>query len=101
MAVCFWKSEALLTFLAHPLPDHIAHRAFLQTGPLAALLPSISIPICGGLLLALPVASYQLSAFVIPAFAEEYHKPLRPLVLMIPALFICGVVFGWYLVVPP
>jgi sec-independent protein translocase protein TatC len=101
MSVCFWKSEALLTFLAQPLPDRIEHRGFLQTGPLDAIMTSISIAIYGGLLLALPVASYQLYAFVIPAFAEEYHKHLRPLVLMIPTLFVCGVVFGWYLVVPP
>jgi sec-independent protein translocase protein TatC len=101
MAVCFWKSEALLTFLAQPLPDAIEKRGFLQTAPLDSIMASISISIYGGLLLALPVASYQLYAFVIPAFAEEYHKHLRPLVLLIPTLFICGVVFGWYLVVPP
>jgi sec-independent protein translocase protein TatC len=49
----------------------------------------------------MPIATYQLYAFVIPAFAEQHHKHLKPLVLMIPALFVCGVIFGWYLVVPP
>jgi len=47
------------------------------------------------------VATYQLYAFIIPAFSEEYHRHMRPLILMIPALFIAGVIFGWYLVCPP
>jgi sec-independent protein translocase protein TatC len=49
----------------------------------------------------MPIASYQLYAFVIPAFSEVHHKHLRLLVLMIPVLFVVGVFFGWYLVVPP
>jgi sec-independent protein translocase protein TatC len=38
---------------------------------------------------------------VIPAFSETHHKHIKPLVLMIPVLFVLGVVFAWYLVVPP
>jgi sec-independent protein translocase protein TatC len=101
VSVCFWKSEALLKFLAHPLPDQIEKKGFLAMSPLDQIMTSISIAIYGGLLLTVPIATYQLYSFVIPAFSEEYHKHLRPLILLIPTLFICGVVFGWYLVVPP
>ncbi|MDX6552160.1 MAG: sec-independent protein translocase protein TatC [Gaiellales bacterium] len=104
VSVCFWQSEGLLKFLAQPLPDRIEHRpggVFLALSPLDGLMTSISIAIYGGLLLALPIATYQFYAFIIPAFSEHYHRHLRPLILLIPALFICGVVFGWYLVVPP
>jgi sec-independent protein translocase protein TatC len=104
VSVCFWQSGSLLKFLAHPLPDPIEFRkggTFLATSPLDALMTSISIAIYGGLLLTLPIATYQFYAFVIPAFAESYHKHFRPLILLIPVLFTCGVVFGWYLVVPP
>jgi sec-independent protein translocase protein TatC len=101
VSVCFWQSEALLKFLAHPLPDRIEEQGFITLSPLDPLMTSISIAIYGGLLLTLPIATYQFYAFVIPAFAEEYHRHLRPLILLIPTLFICGVVFGWYLVVPP
>ena len=41
MAVCFWKSEALLKFLAQPLPGHIEKQGFLQTGPLDAIMASV------------------------------------------------------------
>jgi sec-independent protein translocase protein TatC len=99
--ICFYKSEALLKFLAGPLPDNIQNKGFLQTGPLDAILTSLAISIYGGLLLTLPIATYQLYAFVIPAFAEEHHRSVKPLLMMIPGLFVAGVIFAWYLVVPP
>jgi sec-independent protein translocase protein TatC len=101
VAVCFWQSGAILQYSRHPLPPRLQDTKFAQFGPLDAIMTSISISIYGGLLLTLPVATYQLYAFVIPAFSEEYHKHLRPLILLIPTLFIAGVIFGWYLVCPP
>jgi len=106
IAVCFYKSEAILNFLSSPLPSNTpghpdAAYRFLATSPLDGILTSISIAIYSALLLTMPIATYQLYAFVIPAFAEQHHKHLKPLVMMIPALFVCGVIFGWYLVVPP
>jgi sec-independent protein translocase protein TatC len=106
IAVCFYKSEAILNFLAAPLPSNTpghpeAAYKFLATSPLDGILTSISIAIYSSLLLTMPIATYQLYAFVIPAFAEQHHKHLKPLVMMIPALFVCGVIFSWYLVVPP
>jgi sec-independent protein translocase protein TatC len=61
----------------------------------------MSIAIYGGLLLALPMASFQIYAFLIPAVGQEHHRSLRPPVAMVPALFVAGAAFGWYLVVPP
>ena len=88
IAVCFYKSEAILNFLSSPLPSNTpghpdAAYRFLATSPLDGILTSISIAIYSALLLTMPIATYQLYAFVIPA------------------LFVCGVIFGWYLVVPP
>jgi sec-independent protein translocase protein TatC len=102
VGLAFYKSGTILNYLADPLPHKPGgHYHFLATSPLDGILTSISISIYSGLLLAMPIASYQLYAFVIPAFAEQHHKHLRPLLLMIPGLFIVGVVFAWYLVVPP
>jgi len=101
VAVCFYESGAILEYSRHALPAHLHNTRFLQTSPLDAIMTSISIAIYGGLLLTLPVATYQLYAFIVPAFSEEHHRHLRPLILMIPALFIAGAIFGWYLVCPP
>jgi sec-independent protein translocase protein TatC len=102
VAACFYESGAILNFLADPLPHRPGHHyQFLAVSPLDGILTSISIAIYSGLLLTMPIATYQLYAFVIPAFAESYHGHIKPLVLMIPALFVAGVIFAWYLVVPP
>jgi len=52
------------------------------------------------LLLSMPVILYQLYAFLIPAFNPDERKVAVPLLLMIPVLFIAGVLFGYFLVLP-
>jgi sec-independent protein translocase protein TatC len=52
------------------------------------------------LLISLPLVLYQLYAFVIPAFSPRERKVALPLMLMIPFLFIGGVLFGYFLVLP-
>jgi len=102
VSICFWQSGAILNALAAPLPSHHGHTyRFLVTNPLDGIMTSISIAIYGGLMLTMPIATYQLYAYLIPAVDERHHRSMRPLVLMIPTLFIVGVVFAWYLVVPP
>jgi sec-independent protein translocase protein TatC len=52
------------------------------------------------LLLSMPVILYQLYAFLLPAFSPDERKVAVPLLLMIPVLFIAGVLFGYFLVLP-
>src|SRR5437868_154850 len=52
------------------------------------------------LLFALPLILYQLYAFVLPAFSPRERRVALPLMAMIPVLFIAGVVFGYFLVLP-
>src|SRR5215210_371972 len=53
-----------------------------------------------GLLLAMPFILWQLYAFVLPAFSPEERRVAMPLLLMIPGLFLLGVAFGYFLVLP-
>ena len=62
---------------------------------------NVDLLIYGALIITLPVLTYQLYAFVLPAFPEEHHKHIKPMVWSVPILFLLGVVFAWYLVVPP
>jgi sec-independent protein translocase protein TatC len=54
-----------------------------------------------GLLLALPLLLYQAYAFILPAFSPREKEVAVPLLLMVPFLFVAGVVFAYYLVLPP
>ena len=53
------------------------------------------------LLAALPLILYQLYAFILPAFSPQERRIALPLMAMIPFLFIGGVVFGYFVVLPP
>ena len=52
------------------------------------------------LLLALPVILWQLYAFVIPAFNDRERRVALPLLGVAPALFVGGIAFGYYVVLP-
>jgi sec-independent protein translocase protein TatC len=51
-------------------------------------------------LLAMPFLLWQAYAFVLPAFSPEERRIALPLLMMIPALFLTGVAFGYFLVLP-
>jgi sec-independent protein translocase protein TatC len=53
-----------------------------------------------GLLLALPLILFQVYAFVLPAFSPREKQVALPAMLAVPFLFVCGVVFGYFTVVP-
>jgi sec-independent protein translocase protein TatC len=52
------------------------------------------------LLLAMPFLLYQAYAFVLPAFSPRERAVALPLMAMVPFLFIAGVVFAYYMVLP-
>lgn len=52
------------------------------------------------LLVSLPFLLWQAYAFVLPAFSPRERSIAFPLMLMVPFLFIAGVVFAYYMVLP-
>ena len=84
----------------HLLTDPIHHRQLFSFSPGEAFFTTLGVSVYAGLLISLPILSYQLYAYVIPAFSDESLKTIRPMLWMIPILFLIGVVFGWFIVVP-
>jgi sec-independent protein translocase protein TatC len=52
------------------------------------------------LLLSLPFLLYQAYAFVLPAFSPRERQVALPLMALVPFLFVAGVVFAYYMVLP-
>ena len=52
------------------------------------------------ILLALPVWLYQLYAFVIPAVQDQSRRRMLLIVAGVSALFLAGVAFGFFVVLP-
>jgi sec-independent protein translocase protein TatC len=61
---------------------------------------TVGIALIFALILALPIVLFQLYSFVLPAFSPDEQRAARPLVLAIPVLFVAGVLFGYFVVLP-
>jgi sec-independent protein translocase protein TatC len=96
-SLCFWQNHLLLEIANKPLPGDKQPITFGVTEP---FMTTLKISIYAGLLLALPVLLYQAYAFVLPALKPTEKKVLLPFLLLIPFLFMAGVVFSYYVVLP-
>src|SRR5215207_1698244 len=61
---------------------------------------TVRVAAYAALLLALPLLLFQAYAFVLPAFSREERSVALPLMVMVPFLFLAGVVFAYYMVLP-
>jgi sec-independent protein translocase protein TatC len=83
------------------LPKDTPKRQPVTLGVSEPFTTSLTIAFAFAVLLSLPVILYQLYAFILPAFTPRERQIAIPLMTMIPFLFIAGVVFAYFLVLPP
>jgi sec-independent protein translocase protein TatC len=97
LALCFWQNHLLLEVANAPLPDHRQPITFGVTEPFTV---TLTVAAYGALVLALPIVLYEAYAFFLPALAPRERQVVLPLLLLVPALFIAGVVFAYFVVFP-
>jgi sec-independent protein translocase protein TatC len=97
-AFCSWQNHTILRIVNDPLPDNI--RQPITFGITEQFTTTLTNSAYAAILLSLPVILYQLYAFILPAFSPKERKVATPLLLMVPALFIAGVVFCYFVVLP-
>jgi sec-independent protein translocase protein TatC len=61
---------------------------------------TIGIALIFAFILALPIILFQLYGFLLPAFSPKQQKVASSLTMSIPLLFIAGVLFGYFVVLP-
>jgi sec-independent protein translocase protein TatC len=91
--------EQLLSFLQRPLPAGEEAR-LLTLSPTEPFYLVIKVSFWAAVLVALPVWLYQLYAFVIPAVADQPRRRVMAVVGGISALFLGGVAFAYFVVLP-
>jgi sec-independent protein translocase protein TatC len=89
----------LLEWLNRPLPDDLDKPVTLS--PIEPFATSIVVSLWAGLLLALPVVLWQLWSFLAPAFEEGRQRSMVVLVTFATVLALGGVLFGYYVILPP
>ena len=105
-ALTFWQNHLILELFNRPLngldDDLIGPGGKPITfGVTEQFTTTFTMAGYAAILLALPVILYQLYAFILPAFSPRERSVAKPLLLMIPALFIAGVAFGYFFVLEP
>jgi sec-independent protein translocase protein TatC len=83
------------------LPHETAKRLPITIGVGEPFTTTLTIAAYFALLFALPVLIYQGYAFVIPALKPEERRVAIPVMAVAPILFLGGVAFAYWVVLPP
>ncbi len=98
LALCFWQNHLLLEVANAALPD--GHKRLLTLGITEPFTTTLTVSAYAAFILALPIVLYQAYAFFLPAFSRSTQRTIMPLLLLIPILFVGGVAFGYFVVLP-
>jgi sec-independent protein translocase protein TatC len=96
--LCFWQNHEILELLNDPLPNGRVPLTLSVTEPFVT---TMTVSAYAALLISLPIILYQLYAFVLPAFSPTERGVALPLLMLVPVLFVGGVVFGYFIVLGP
>ncbi len=96
LALCFWQNHLLLALVDAPLQG----RRPVTFGIAEPFTATLTVAAYAAIALSLPVLLYQVYAYLLPAFSPAERRIARPLLIMIPVLFIAGVCFGYFIVLP-
>jgi sec-independent protein translocase protein TatC len=93
--------SGLYDLLAAPMVAHLPRGATLiATNVISPILVPLKITLMAAFMLALPVVLYQVWAFVAPGLYSHEKKLVLPLVISSTLLFVIGVAFCYFLVIP-
>jgi sec-independent protein translocase protein TatC len=98
LALCFWQNHLLLELASGPLPSN--HDKLITFGISEPFTTTLTVSAYAAIILALPIVLYQAYAYLLPAFSRHQQRAIMPLLLLIPALFVAGIVFGYLVVLP-
>ena len=100
--LCFWQNHLLLEIANKPLPDNLHGHSIkpITFGVAEPFMSTLKISIYAGILIALPVLLYQAYAFLLPALKPTEKRVVLPFLILVPTLFVLGVVFSYFVVVP-
>jgi sec-independent protein translocase protein TatC len=98
-----WQNDLVLEIVNAPLPKGPNGQQIepITLGPAEAFYATLTNAAYFALILAAPLILYQLYAFILPAFSPKERRVATPMLIMVPVLFIIGVVFCYFVVLTP
>jgi sec-independent protein translocase protein TatC len=98
LALCFWQNHLLLEIAQHPLPD--GHKKLSTFGVTEPFTTTLTVSAYGAIILSAPFILWELYAYVLPAFSPSEKRVVLPILLLFPFLFVGGIAFGYFAVLP-
>jgi sec-independent protein translocase protein TatC len=97
LALCFWQNQLLLEIASGPLPGDKELLTFGVTEPFTV---TLTVATYGAIILSMPILVYQIYAYVLPAFSDREKRVILPILVIAPFLFMVGVLFAYFVVMP-
>lgn len=94
--ICFIFKGPLLELLISPLDG----KRLITLAPAESFMTVFKVAAYAGLIIASPVIIYQVWAFVSPGLKEHERRAVFLATGLTSLLFLGGIVFGWFLVLP-
>ena len=95
--VAYYFHEEVIRWLTGPLPED---KELVTLGVTEPFTTSVMVSLIVAIGLVLPVLLWQIWAFLAPAVAPHFERVALFFVALSTALFACGVVFMYYVVLP-
>jgi sec-independent protein translocase protein TatC len=97
--VAFIEQKYVMGVLKYPL-KHTKVQLLSVFGPTEAFMTVLKVSIYAGLLVAVPFILYQFWAFILPGLYENEKRSVIPYVALTSVLFLSGIAFGYFIVLP-
>jgi sec-independent protein translocase protein TatC len=89
--------ERIMEWLTGPLPDD---KKLVTLGVTEPFTTSVKVSLIAAIAIALPILLWQAWAFLAPAMEPHFERIVLGFVALASALFVCGVLFMYYVVLP-
>lgn len=91
-------SEKLLKFLIYPIKKY--QETLIFTRPIEAFTSILKICIFSGIIISLPFTLFQIYLFLSPGLTEKERKMVKTLFIFFPFLFLTGMAFSFFIIIP-
>jgi len=95
--VTFVFHERIMEWLTGPLPND---KQLVTLGVTEPFTTSVKVSFIAAIAIALPILLWQAWAFLAPAVEPHFERVILVFVLLAMTLFVCGVLFMYYIVLP-
>jgi len=95
--VTFAFHERIMEWLTGPLPND---KKLVTLGVTEPFTTSVKVSFIAAIAIALPILLWQAWAFLAPAVEPHFERVILVFVLIAMTLFVCGVLFMYYIVLP-